>query len=202
MAKRAIRPKACQVCGHLERHRIELLQVGGASLDSLAKKFGVSRDSVHRHMRNHVDPEMKANYLAGPVGLHNLAQRASEEGVSLLDYLSIIRSTLFRQFDAAASTGDVNGTVSISGRILEVLREIGKLTGELTKLAPNVQINNTLVMQSPAFLELTTTIMVALRPFPEARAVIISELQRIDDLKRVEVPRAPKTIEGVMHHVA
>ena len=55
----------CQICRHAERWRLELLRAGGASLDSLAEKFGVSRDPLHRHWTRHVSDEMRASYLCG-----------------------------------------------------------------------------------------------------------------------------------------
>jgi hypothetical protein len=72
----------CAVCRHPEKWRLELLRAGGAGIDALAAKFGVSRDSVHRHWRLHVTAEMKANYLCGPAELATLAERAAIEGDS------------------------------------------------------------------------------------------------------------------------
>lgn len=184
------RPSTCTICRHVDRHRIEMLRIGGASLDAVAEKFGVSRDAIHRHVTNHVEPEMRANYLAGPIALHQLAQRAADEGVSLLDYLSIMRSTLFRQFDVAASVGDHHGVGMISGRLLETLREIGKLTGELTKATGNIQINNNLlVLQSPLFAEAQSAVISALASFPEARHAVIRELRALEERKRTESVR-------------
>jgi phage terminase large subunit-like protein len=65
MTVKKITSSRCQVCRHDERWRIELLRAGGASLDSLAEKFGVHRDAIFRHWRDHVSDEMKAGYLAG-----------------------------------------------------------------------------------------------------------------------------------------
>jgi hypothetical protein len=79
----------CQVCDHDERWRIELLRAGGASLDSLATKFGVHRDAIWRHWQKHVSDEMKAGYLAGPVQLQDLAAKAAETGGSVLDHLTL-----------------------------------------------------------------------------------------------------------------
>ena len=191
--QRRKRPSTCTICRHVERHRIEMLRIGGASLDAVAEKFGVSRDAIHRHIGNHVEPEMRANYLAGPIALHQLAQRAADEGVSLLDYLSIMRSTLFRQFDVAASVGDHHGVGLISGRLLETLREIGRLTGELSKAGGNVTINNNLmVLQSPLFAEAQSAVIAALAPFPDARIAVIRELRALDERSRTE---AVRTIE-------
>jgi hypothetical protein len=179
-----------------------MLRIGGASLDSVAEKFGVSRDAIHRHVGAHVEPEMRANYLAGPIALHQLAQRAADEGVSLLDYLNIIRSTLMRQFDVVASVGDHNGINMISGRLLETLREIGRLSGELTKAGGNIQINNNLlVLQSPLFAEAQSAVISALASFPEARVAVIRELRALEDRKKVEsmqlIQHRPAEVEHV-----
>lgn len=164
-----------------------MLRIGGGSLDAVAEKFGVSRDAIHRHVANHVEPEMRANYLAGPIALHQLAQRAADEGVSLLDHLNIVRSTLMRQFDVAATVGDHNGVGIISGRLLETLRDIGRFTGELSKTSGGIQINNNLlVLQSPLFAEAQSAVIAALKNFPDARNAVIHELRSLEDRKRNE----------------
>ena len=187
------RSTTCTICKHPERHRIEMLRIGGASLDAVAEKFGVGRDAIHRHVANHIEPEMRANYLAGPIALHQLAQRAADEGVSLLDYLSIVRSTLIRMFDVAASVGDRNGVAVISGRLLETLREIGKFTGELRDVSNITVNNNLLVLQSPLFAEAQIAIIGALKDFPDARTAVIRELRALEDRKKAE--STPRLIE-------
>src|SRR3954470_18525143 len=79
----------CQVCRHDERWRIELLRAGGASLDAVAAKFDISRDSLHRHWTLHVTDEAKASYLCGPAELEKLGEKAALEGDSVLDYLRL-----------------------------------------------------------------------------------------------------------------
>jgi hypothetical protein len=68
--------RQCQVCRHPDKWRVELLRAGGASLDSLAAKFSLDRDAIWRHWQKHVNVEMKAGYLAGPVQLQDLAGRS------------------------------------------------------------------------------------------------------------------------------
>jgi hypothetical protein len=58
------RGPVCSICAHPDRVRIEATRVAGASLDNIAKKFGVSRDAVHRHHVNHVSEDDKSRYLA------------------------------------------------------------------------------------------------------------------------------------------
>jgi hypothetical protein len=89
--------RKCRVCCHPERIRIEALHVGAVSLDALEAEFGIQRDAIHRHCKNHVSRLAKVNYLAGPVQIATLAQAAAREGKSVLEYLPIIRSILMNQ---------------------------------------------------------------------------------------------------------
>src|SRR5262245_48049112 len=57
------------------------------------------------------------------------------EGLSLLDYLSIVRSTLLSMFQASAQVGDSRGASVTAGRLLQCLSEIGRITGELGRIS-------------------------------------------------------------------
>jgi hypothetical protein len=67
----------CRLCHHPERYRIEALHIGGVSLDALEAEFGIQRDAIHRHCKNHVTKIAKINYLAGPVQIATLARAAA-----------------------------------------------------------------------------------------------------------------------------
>jgi hypothetical protein len=191
------RPRRCAVCRHPERARIELLRAGGASYDSLGTKFGLHRDAIWRHWRDHVSVETKAQYFAGPVQLHELAERAAVEGLSLLDYLSIVRSTLLNLFQSAAQAGDRHGASVTAGRLLQCLTEIGRLTGELGKIGTcGVTVtNNVMVLNSPAFAQLQSVILRALAPYPEARLAVVGALRQIET--EPEPAAAPLTLEAL-----
>src|SRR5260221_13622807 len=78
----------CLICRHEHRVLIESTRIAGASLDNISAKYGVSRDSIFRHMKRHVPDDLRAEYLAA-VPLAELAAKAATEGVSLLGYFSI-----------------------------------------------------------------------------------------------------------------
>jgi hypothetical protein len=180
MGHKARKPR-CTVCRHAERARIELLRLAGVSLDNLASQFGVKRDAVHRHMARHVTDTEKANYLAD-IPLDQLKARAADEGMSLLDFLRIVRATLIRRFQIAAEAGDNHATAALAGRLNETLGLIGKLTGEIARLVPGMTINNNAVVliESPAFAELQGRLLKALAPFPDARAAVVAALAVLD----------------------
>lgn len=188
---RSRRPKAssllakprCAICKHPERMRIEMLRLSGMSLDSVAEKFKLGaggRDSLWRHMSRHVDDDAKALLLAD-VPIAEAAARAAEEGVSLLDYLHLVRSALLQQVRLAASVNDRHGLAAVSGKALICLREIARLTGELKGIGPKTVINTQInFMASPAFAALQQTLIKALQPYPEAMAAVVGALQEIE----------------------
>lgn len=194
----------CMVCRHDERWRLELLRASGVSLDTLAEKFSVSRDAIHRHWTLHVTPEMKANYLCGPAQLSQLAEKAAHEGDSVLDHLRMVRTVLTGQLAAMSEAGDGRGAAYVAGRLTSTLETIAKITGEMGELARStININgNVSIMNSPQFAKEQATILRALAPFPDARGAVVMALQALD-AEPAPAASAMKLIEEkVIEHVA
>jgi hypothetical protein len=180
--RKLIKIPQCKVCNHIDRARIEFGHVSGISLDSLAANFKLSRDSIWRHCQKHLTDNDRSEYLAA-VPLKELAEKAAVEGMSVLEHLSIVRATLMRQFQLAASVNDRQGTATLAGRLTEVLRAIGQLTGELGSMAVNnLTINNTTnILNSPIFATLQANMLHALAPYPDARAAVVMALRAMDE---------------------
>ena len=134
------RSPRCAVCVHPQRERVESLRASGAGLDALAKKFKLHRDAIWRHWQNHVSPDLKVQYLSGPATTAELKERAVAESGSILDYLGILRSVLMGAITASAEAQSAFTLAALSGRLVEVLKEIGKLTGEIERLNPSISI--------------------------------------------------------------
>jgi hypothetical protein len=203
---RPSRPGSCQICVHPDRARIELLRVSGVSLDALAGQFGCHRDAIWRHFRKHVSDERKSELLAGPAKVDGLINQAADESRSLLDYFKVARSVLFSQFLAAAEAGDRNGVASIASKLLDSLRELGKLTGELRQLS-GISVTNNVVnfIGSPEFGALSEGLLSLARRHPEAKADIVALLREIDagpPPKPNGAHRPMMMIEGELAHVA
>jgi hypothetical protein len=171
------------------------MRASGASLDVIAKKFNVNRDSVWRHYGRHVSAETKAYLLAGPVKLEALAELAAAERLSLLQYLQILRSTLMSMFQQSAQQGSAHNASITSGRLIQVLNAIGRLTGEMEVVAQGgTQItNNTLVIGSPGFAKVHAVILAALAAFPEARLAVVDALRDMEEAEAGQVlPHRPE----------
>ena len=190
--------RGCLVCQHKDRVRLEASRIAGVSLDNLARKFAVSRDSIFRHMRDHVDDDLRASYLA-EVPIRDLAEAAASEGVSVLEYLGVIRTTLLRQFQLAASCNDKNGTAVLAGKLTEVLRLVANISGEILK-APAIQnVTNTVnFINSPMFADLQQMLIRRLAGHPEAMAAVVEGLRELEGRSAVSQP-APLVIEHRGH---
>ncbi|MHB8423923.1 MAG: hypothetical protein ACYDB9_02035 [Gammaproteobacteria bacterium] len=190
MKRRGNPTTQCTICRHEQRHRIELALVSGASRQAVARKFNVSPHAAWRHGVKHITPERRAQLVAGPLKLHELAERAAQADMALQDYLGALRGSLFEQYLQAAEVGDRNGCATLSGRVIEVLRLEAQVNGEITK-ATSFVTNNTLVMSSPAMVEFEEMLVQCLRPFPDAmRAVFVGiEQMRGSHVTPGQLPR-------------
>lgn len=198
--------RTCQVCQHEERWRIELLRAGGATLDSLATKFNVTRDSIHRHYRLHVSNELKASYLAGPMQLEELAAKAADTGVSVLDHLQMVRTVLAGHLVAVTEAGDGRSAAYIAGRLTATLETIARVSGELGDLAKSTTFNITnniaVLSEHPAFMKVQATILRALAEHPEARASVVAALRTLDQDGAPAALPSPAKTDRVIDHAA
>jgi hypothetical protein len=194
MAKRTKAASRCTVCIHPDRFLVEAEVVAGISRRAIAAKHSLGLRALFRHMKTHVTAEERAEILAD-IPMAELAERAAREGVSLLDYLAIIRRTVMRALLTASSYGDVNAISKLSARGTELLRLQAELAGDLSKVAVAIRqstttIHNTLTFtQSPMFGRLQRMLVDRLaRAHPAAFAAV---LEGIAELAAEETPAPP-----------
>jgi hypothetical protein len=96
-----MRGHRCHVCTHRERAAIDLALSRGVSTYSLGKRYGISHDSVSRHSKNHLPPQLRARLIAGPDLDIDLDRLRETESQSLLANLVSIRHRLFSALDTA-----------------------------------------------------------------------------------------------------
>lgn len=168
----------CTVCQHARRYELELELVAGVTLSALGRKYEISRDAVWRHGKAHMTDERRAQLAAGSLDVHKLAEKATQEGLSLLSYLAIVRGQLMERFLTASGADDRYGTAALGGRLLEALRLQGSLSGELQKAGATIT-NNTLVLGSPILADLETMLLERLRPHPEALKAVFEGLEQL-----------------------
>ena len=158
-----------------------MLRVAGTPYRVLADKFGLGKDAIVRHFHGHVSEQRKAELMVGPAQVEQLAVAAADESRTVMDYLAIARSVLFRQFINAAEAGDRNGVVSVADSLLVALRDCARITGELRQLS-GVTINQNTVnfIGTPQFDALSNGLLQIARALPAAKPAIIALLRRLD----------------------
>jgi hypothetical protein len=133
-------------------------------------------------MKSHVPDDLRAELLAS-VPLEQLAAEAAREGLTVLQYLSLTRTTLVRQMQLASSVNDHHATATVARALNETNRLIGAITGEMGELASrhiNITNNNLVLHEHPEFVRLRTGLLLALGPFPEARDAVVAMLLELD----------------------
>jgi hypothetical protein len=189
----------CIVCHHAKRAQIEMLRAGGATLRTIARRFGppLDKDNISRHFKNHVSRERRVELVAGPVKVQELAGKAAEESRGLLEQLQIVRAVLLNQFLVAAEAGDRYGVVTVAAQLMVALRELGRLTGELRELS-GVTINQNVVnlFAMPEFMRLQEGLLRVARTHPAARADIVAVLRGLDAAPAAGLAGGAPTLAG------
>jgi hypothetical protein len=149
-------------------------------LDALAAQYGFSRDSLYRHMKNHLTARRKAE-LTGAGDVDQMVSVAARESKSVVDYFAVIRSGLMELFLTACSAGDRYGASAVAGRLNENLRATAAISGELRQAAGITVTNNNLTLVStPGFAELHAGLLGIIREYPQTREAIVALLRTLD----------------------
>jgi hypothetical protein len=168
--------RACKCCQHRERAAIDLALARGVSTPAVGKRYGISSDSVYRHRRNHLPPQLRAKLIAGPDTDIDLGHLRESESQSLLANLVAIRHRLFASLDVAEECGDSNMVCRVTAQIHQNLELTGKLLGDLG--VGSTTVNNVLVL--PAYVEMRVALVNALAGFPEARQAVAAVLHQLE----------------------
>ena len=165
------------VAEHRERAAIELAIARGVSYRSIAKRYGVGFDSVGRHARNRMPPQLRAKLIAGPDLDIDLGRLRETESQSLLMHLVGLRNRLFASLDVAEECGDSAMVARVAHQLHENLNITGKLLGDLG--VGSTTIHNYLI--TPMYIEMRTTLVRALVAYPEARIAVAQALRAVED---------------------
>jgi hypothetical protein len=175
MSRAAHAGRQCNVCNHRELAGINLALARGVSIRALAKRFALHRDSLYRHSKNHLPPQLRASLIAGPDLDIDLDRLRETESQSLLVHLINLRGRLFSALDVGEEFGDANMVSRVAAQLHHNLEITARLLGDLHP-GGSTTINNVLVM--PAYVELRVDLMDALRAYPEAGRAVAAVLHR------------------------
>jgi len=173
MPRRLNSSRACQVCKHLDRGRIDYLLVAnhgqhGHGTAALAKKFGVSRDSLQRHATNHITEEYRRSVRIGPFeSEEHLRNLCAEASGSVLERFNAIYGGLSSRWLVAFESGNDDSLCRLSAQMQANLAMQARLTRELLPPGAHTEIQNNFYL-SPEIYNLQRRALAALRRHPEA----------------------------------
>ena len=188
MARGSGQGKACTICQHEKRHLLELGLVHRVPARVLAARFGVSKDALHRHRRNHLSPQHAAALLAAqkPTEVDLEALQASEsEG--LLAQLVAQRARLQTYAEQALELGDTKAAVAVERGVIANLELVAKLLGQLVT---RHEVRSTSILVSHDYLQLRSVLVKALQPFPDAARAVGAALHRLESKAAEDITAA------------
>ncbi len=154
-------PRTCTICGHDERHQIDVALVRRDAYRHIARRFDVSTRSLQRHAKEHIP------------GLLVKAREAEEiaEATDLLADITRLRDSAFDLLDRAERSFEWKAQVAAIREARENIRILAELQGRLATQGTTTIIN------SPEYLEVRALIVQALGPYPDARLAVVRALE-------------------------
>lgn len=178
----------CTICKAPDRQRIELALARGASRRSVAVQYDVSDDAIYRHWQAHVPDKTKAilqaEFLKPSATIEALL---NEEQPGLLERLERYRLGLVHLFNLGVESGNLS-IAPITRELREIETLIASQLGTL-RARTNAPIQHLHV--SADFVRLRQTILIALRPYPDALAAVSVALRAVDEVPPVMIDARP-----------
>lgn len=161
-------PRICTACSHPDRPALDAALVSrNVPIRDLAGTYGLSKSAVDRHAKDCL-----------PAALVQ-AEEAREVAAAgtLLEQVQALQARTLTLLSKAEEAGDLGTALRAVREVRANLELLGKLAGEL---AQEGTINVT-VVHSPQWVEIRTTLVAALAPYPDARVAAAEALARIQE---------------------
>lgn len=157
----------CTVCRHLDRETLDRELAGGLTLREAADKYGLNKDAISRHKRNHLSKALQVvQERRETAGAQKAVDRAEQ---------------LYGKASGILERAEIEGNGALSLAAIKELRAtvelLAKLTGELDE-RPQVNVLN--VSSSPEWLAIQQAMLESLAPFPEARIAVAGTLEELE----------------------
>lgn len=162
---------SCVICGLEPQKRAEIERdlANGRSLRSIAAECNCDKESVRRHLQNHVAKKIASikNEVAEREGLNVIN--------ALVEQYEVVQEWLKRATEGG-KVAEVALMLKEGRKHIELgARLTGQLTGQ-TQEGPQFSV----LMLDPLFVEFKQSILAAVRNHPEVKGEISAALRRID----------------------
>jgi hypothetical protein len=157
--------RKCTICGHPDRKAIDRAILQGESFRGISRKHSLSEDALQRHVsKNHM-----VSKIARAEEAKELAQAAT-----LLDQVKDLQQRAMGILAKAEAADDLRTALQGVKEVRSCLELLAKVTGELES-GPQVNI-----LMAPEWVQIRTTILQVLEPYPEARMHLVERLREVE----------------------
>ena len=146
-------PQTCSICLHSERDAIDAELLSGTANRRIATQYSLSEAAVRRHRKSHLPAEL----------IQAQEAQAVAQADDLLAQVVSLKDKALKILGQAETEGDLRTALAAIRETRSTLELLARLLGELRE---QTTVN---VLVSPEWVQLRTTILTALEPFPEAR---------------------------------
>ena len=157
--------RQCTICCHGNRESINSALIGNEPLRTIADRWSVSKTSLLRHKADHL-PETLVEAVAAA---------AVAEGDNLFERLKQLNRETASILEEARTAGSKDNNLALKaiGRAERQLELERRMLGEFKA---SVRVN---LAESPEWQELRSAILLALKPFPEARLAVAEAVEAV-----------------------
>jgi hypothetical protein len=157
-------PRVCTICTHPDRAALDTALVSGEALRGIARRFAVSEDALFRHRSDHI-----------PAALTKAkdAEQAADADDLLRD-VRVLRHKTLTLMLKAEQAGDYRTALAGIREARGCVELLAKLLGELDE---RPQVN---ILVAPEWIAVRAALMIALEPFPDARAAVAGRLVALE----------------------
>jgi hypothetical protein len=157
----------CTICNHKDRLAIDREIIAGLPYRDISGRWELSKSAVERHASSHLADAIARDHAAA----------AEVTSRSLVAELRVLRETTLGVLEEARADG--NGALAL--RAIERLEKQAELVGRLAgELVDRQVVEERHVLVDRQWLELRRVILSALKPFPDAVAVLRKALAGVD----------------------
>ena len=156
--------RRCTVCAHPDRPAIDQAMVNRRPFRDIARHFGIGKDAAVRHHDACLPAELTKAKAAEETA------RADD----LLEQVRALRTKSLQLMLAAEKSGDLR--TALAG-----IREARACLELLAEMSQQIDRRPTLnLLVAPEWLAARSTLIEALRPYPDARSAVAASLMRLE----------------------
>lgn len=171
----------CKTCNHPRLTDIEGDMRANKPLLAMSKEYGLSRESLRRHWKNHLSGQpQEASPPPSVLPEKPKPPRKPRKAVTRAEKLDVMKELEELYYEMKAileeqrEDGATKYAIEAAAKMNQTLTTIAKILGELKEVEINVLVN-------PQWVSMRQVIIDSLEPYPEARQAVLEGVKQIEE---------------------